>query len=310
MKRSCTLVSVLFLSCFGPARAADDPVLLSWRGHTITRSDFDAAMQAIPEQDRKEFRTSIRRITDLLNNMLMTRTLAAEGRALKLDKDPLIAREIAFAAERMLAGRRLQALEKSVKVPDMTAAAEERYRIKPQDFRVGDEVHASHVLVDTRSRTVEEARRRAEEVLRKAQAGADFAALAKEYSDDPSVKANGGDMGFFGRGRMVKPFEEAAFALEKADELSQPVQSPFGFHVIKLHEKKPGRQKAFAEVKDELVAQLTKKYVEDEKSRYLDALVNDKSIVINSAAVEALKIEVPKTLPPFPAENDKQNAKP
>lgn len=302
MQRLRALIPVLFLSCLGPAVAADDPVLISWRGLSITRGDYEAALQAIPETDRKEFQTSMRRITDFLNNMLLTRSLAAEARQLKLDQDPLIAREMAFAVERLLAGRRLLALEKSTKVPDFTAAAEERYRLKLSDFKRSDEVHVSHVLVDSRSRTPEAARVRAAEVLAKAKAGADFAALAKSYSDDPSVKNNAGDMGFVGRGRMVKPFEEAAFALARPGDLSAVVETQFGFHVILLHEKKAGRQMAFAEVKDELVAQLTKKYIEDEKNRYLDALANDKSIVIHSEAVDALKVDVPSSpsIPPLP----------
>lgn len=305
MMRFCALIPLAFLSCLGPALAADDPVLVSWGEQKITRSDYEAALQAIPEADRPEFQTSMRRITDFLNNMLMTRSLAAEARKIGLDKDPLVQREIAFAMERMLAGRRLLALEKTIQVPDLTAAAEERYRIRPQAFQVGGEVRASHVLVDTRSRSADAARARAEEVLAKAKAGADFAALAKDYSDDPSAKANSGDMGFFGRGRMVKPFEEAAFALEKPGDLSPVVQSPFGFHVIKLHERKAGRQKAFAEVKDEIVAELTKKYVEDAKTRHLDAIVNDKSIVIHAEAVDALRIAVPKPLPVPPVEAGK-----
>jgi peptidyl-prolyl cis-trans isomerase C len=299
MKR---LFFVLIVSCcvhVAGAWAGDsggnDTVLISWRDLSITQSDYEAALHAIPEGDRFTFQLSMRRITEVLNIMLLNRTLAAEARQLGLDKDPLIQKEMALAMERVLASRRLEAFEKSLKVPDMAALAEERYRIKPEDFRDPERVRVSHVLVDTKARSDEEARARAEEVRRKALAGADFAALAKEFSDDPSAKSNLGDVGFFGRdGGMAKPFEDAAFALGKPGDISPVVKTQFGYHVIVLHEKRPARQKSFAQVKDELIAQLTAKYVETEKRRYAEAITSDKSIVLNTAAIDKLKKEMPK----------------
>ena len=211
--------------------AGEDTVLVSWRDLQLTQSDYEAALQGIPEADRLTFQLNLRRITELLNALLINRTLAAEARKLGLDMDPLIRKEMALAAERVLASRRMEVFEKSLKIPDLNAAAEERYRVKPEESKVPEQVHASHVLVAATARSDEEARARAEEVRRKALAGADFAGLAKEFSDDPSAKTNQGDLGTFARGRMVKPFEDAAFALEKPGDISPLVKSPFGYHV-------------------------------------------------------------------------------
>lgn len=301
--RVAILLSTLF--CLGLAAAAEDPVLVSWRDQVITRSDYEAALANIPERDRGEFQLSIRRITELLNSLLLTRSLAAEGRKLGLDKDPAVAKQMALAADRLLAARRLEAFEKSLKVPDMTAPAEERYRVGLAEFREPEQVRASHILIDTRTRSADEARARAEEARGKAVAGGDFARLAGEYSDDPSARNNAGDLGWFGRGRMAKPFEDAAFALAKPDDISPVVQTQFGFHVIKLAAKKPGRQRPFDEVKDTLIAQLKQKYVEAERNRYLEGITQDKSIVIHGAAVDALKIEQPKVIIP-PIEPEKK----
>jgi parvulin-like peptidyl-prolyl isomerase len=93
---------------------------------------------------------------------------------------------------------------------------------------------AGHPELDTKA-----TRAKAEEVLRRVRAGEDFAGLAREFSEDPGSKAQGGDLGWFGRGTMVKPFEDAAFAL-KPNEVSGLVESPFGFHIIKLEERRGG----------------------------------------------------------------------
>ena len=108
-----------------------------------------------------------------------------------------------------------------------------------------DEVKVSHILIGFRGarggkseRTKGEARKLAEKLAREANAGADFEELAMQNSDDPSVKSNKGDMGFFTWGRMVDSFQEKAFSMEPG-EISDPVESPFGFHVIKFFEKRP-----------------------------------------------------------------------
>ncbi len=117
-------------------------------------------------------------------------------------------------------------------------------------------MHAQHILLKTADKDAAAVRKQAESVLKEAQApGADFAALARKYSEDDASKASGGDLGFFGRGSMVKPFEDAAFGMAPG-QISELVQTDYGFHVIKMLEKRAAGQRPLAEVKDQIAEQL------------------------------------------------------
>jgi len=129
------------------------------------------------------------------------------------------------------------------------------YNEHKEQFRVQDEVNVRHILIaaadakDTAK--VEAARKEAEDVLKQVRAGGDFAALARKYSEDPGSKDQGGSLGWIGRGRTVKEFEQAAFALNKG-ETSGLVQSPFGFHIIRLDDKRSAHLQSFDEVKAQI----------------------------------------------------------
>ena len=127
-------------------------------------------------------------------------------------------------------------------VPAATRAQPQPIPVPPPTPKEEERIGASHILVSFKGargaaqtvvRTKDQAKRRAQEVLKKSKAaGSDFAALAKKYSDDPGSGPKGGDLGLFTRPSMVKPFSDAAFAL-KNGEVSEIIESDFGFHVIK-----------------------------------------------------------------------------
>jgi len=133
------------------------------------------------------------------------------------------------------------------------------YEEQAEKYVTPEERHARHILVQLAPGADEEtntaALDKAYGVISRLDAGEDFAALAKEISDDPGSAASGGDLGFFGRGLMTPEFEKAAFELQ-AGEVSKPVKSPFGFHIIEVVEIKPEVATPLAEVREELVAQL------------------------------------------------------
>lgn len=151
----------------------------------------------------------------------------------------------------------------------------EYYASHANEFQRGEEARASHILIRPAG-DGEDAKRaaaaRARAIYTRAIApGADFAALAREASEDPGSKDSGGDLGWFGRGRMVKEFEDAVFAL-RTGEISQPVESQFGYHVIKLIERRAAGQQSLDEVREVIRERLAESLAEGEGSRRAQAL--------------------------------------
>lgn len=150
----------------------------------------------------------------------------------------------------------------------------EFYEENTQMFEESQSVKASHILIDTREAETEEAkeeaRARAEELLEELEDGADFAELAREHSEGPSAQ-NGGSLPQFSRGEMVPSFEEAAFALE-AGEISDVVETRFGFHIIKVEEKSTGGTTPYEEVKPQIAQYLEQQRQQEAVQAYLDEL--------------------------------------
>ena len=129
------------------------------------------------------------------------------------------------------------------------------YKQNLQQYQTPAQVRASHILLKLEGKDDKQVQALAEEIAKKAKAGADFAALAKQYSEDESNASAGGDLDYFGRGRMVAEFEQAAFAM-KAGEISNPVKTAFGYHIIKVVDNKPETTRPVAEVRPEIEDQL------------------------------------------------------
>ena len=119
-----------------------------------------------------------------------------------------------------------------------------------------ERVNTAHILIGLTDRTPNEARAIADEVAARLREGDDFEALAQQYSDDESNADKGGELGFFSHERMVKPFADTAFALTEEGEISVPVKTQFGYHIIRLNQRKPQSQLSFEAVKAHIVPAL------------------------------------------------------
>lgn len=164
-------------------------------------------------------------------------------------------------------------LRRTLTVPESQIV--EYYNTHQDEFQLSEEVRARHILIRPESNDDagwQAAQARLREVARRAIApGADFAALARETSDDEGSKAAGGDLGWFGRGRMVKEFEDAVFALQ-VGQVSGPVKSQFGYHIIKLEDRRPAGLQPLEEVRERVRDKVVEGLADAEGSRRAAAL--------------------------------------
>jgi peptidyl-prolyl cis-trans isomerase C len=276
-----------------------DEVLAENATVKLTRADFEAELQRLPAEYRGAFVTDPKRVTDLLNNMLLGMTLAAEARKAGLDRDPVIQRRMALAADKVLAeaeGKRIEALagaEFDAKAAEYLPKARERYLVGKEKFFLPEQRDASHILILTEARSEAEAAALAEQVETKIAAGADFAALAREFSDDKVTKVRGGHIGWFTAKQMDPDFAGTAFALKKVGDISTPVQSKFGYHIIRLDGIHPARQQTFDEVKEQLIAEMREKYIVEQRALKIAALRDEAALKVNQAAIDSLIVPMP-----------------
>jgi peptidyl-prolyl cis-trans isomerase C len=163
--------------------------------------------------------------------------------------------------------------EVNSKIAVQDAEVDAFYKQNPDQFKEGESVHASHILIgvpsDAQPAQKEQARTAAVALLAKIRAGADFTAIAREQSSDANSAPNGGDLGFFSKGRMTPVLEAAAFKL-KPGGVSGVVESPFGFHIIKVIARRPPRTVPFAEASPQIKQYLAQGQRESKLAQFVE----------------------------------------
>ncbi|MGR3761213.1 peptidylprolyl isomerase [Roseobacteraceae bacterium NS-SX3] len=230
-----------------PAAAAPhaNTVVASVNGEEITLGHMIMARESLPEQYKQL-------PDEVLYNAILDQLI--QQTALKQELHGEVPQYVELSVENeeraLLAANVIESvMSKAASEDDLRAAYEERY----SDGDGGDEFNASHILVETEEQ--------AKAVKEELDAGADFATLAKEKSTGPSGP-NGGQLGWFKKGQMVPEFEGAVLDL-RSGEVSDPVQTQFGWHVILLHERRKSAAPDFDAVKDEIASELRNQAVED-----------------------------------------------
>jgi len=286
-----------------PAQVPD--VLAHVNGEDVTKADLDRAVQAlearaggpVPAEQRDQV------VRGVLDQLIGYKVLVQETRARKVavpdaDVDARIGQirgQFPSEAEftQMLTQRNLtleqvksdarqdMAIAKLIEdeIASKVAVKPEQvtdfYAKNPDQFKQGESVRASHILISVPkgadAATKAQARDKAEQVLKEVKGGGDFAALAKQHSADPGSAAKGGDLGFFQQGQMVGPFNDAAFSLAPG-AISDLVETDFGFHIIKVAEKKEGRTIPLEEVRPQVEQYLERLNRQEQTETFVNGL--------------------------------------
>ncbi len=240
MPRYNILASLTFAALLGVAlpALAEDKLIAKVGDLEIHQSDLDVAITNLDPQ-LAQLPDEQKRVA-ALSGAIDVKLFAKDAAAEKLDQTDDFKARMKYITERELHGAYFKKHVIDVVTPEEIKA---RYEKEIAALPKEEEVHARHILV----KTEEEAKA----IIAELDAGKDFAALAKEKSTDPN-KDDGGDLGYFGKGRMVKEFEAAAFALEKGTYTKTPVKTDFGWHVIKVEDKRIAPPPAFEQVQPQI----------------------------------------------------------
>ncbi len=218
--------------------APADPVVAKVNGQPITLTDLQAAAQGLPDNLRNLPPQMLYPM--LLDQLIDGQALIDEAKKDGLQKDPQVQHQMQAAADHVLQNAMLT----KVVGPMVTeAAVKARYEKDIAGKPPEEEVKASHILVPTEAE--------AKKIITELDNGADFATLAKQNSTDPGGKT-GGELGYFKKDDMVPEFAAAAFALKPGQITQTPVHTQFGWHVIKVEDRRPAPQPTFAQARDDL----------------------------------------------------------
>jgi len=221
------------------AAAQDDPVVAKVEGQNILRSEVVRAFSSLPQQMQQAGFETI--YPQLLERLIQQQLLIVQGRKNKLENSPEVKSRLKRLEDALIGEVYLNQLIEQNLTPGLL---EKRYQEFLKQNPPVEEVRARHILLKTETD--------AENVIGHIDAGKAFDAAAKEFSTGPSA-ANGGDLGYFKRGDMVKPFSDAAFAMKAGEVTPLPVKTRFGWHVIKVEDKRSVTPPSFEEMRPRIL---------------------------------------------------------
>ena len=230
------------------AQPLKDPVVATVNGQPIRLSELEVAQQALPQQYRNMPLQAV--FPALLDRIVDSKLVVQEGKKSKVTEDPAFKKRMAFVEDQVLQDFWIQReVARKVTPEKLQQRYEERLKSMPSE----EEVHARHILVSTEDE--------AKAIIAELKKGAAFDKLAKEKSTDKASGAEGGDLGWFKKSDMVKEFADAAFALNKGDLTETPVKTQFGYHVIKVEDRRKAPPPAFEELADQLREEMAREAV-------------------------------------------------
>lgn len=256
----------------------------------ITRSDARFVLEDMSTEQKQKVLAEEGRLKNILLDLMVSRKTAQAARDKGLNKNKLIAWKINKLIDQQLVKELTLNYSSNLFIPkDIELLAKEYYDSHPKEYEVKETVKAAHILFLTKDKSDEENKsqlKKANKLLEELKSGLNFSEAAKKYSEDKGSAQNGGSLGYFTRGKMVKPFEDAVFKLKNNNELSDIVKSQFGYHIIKLLDHKSASIISYESVKDKLIAKQEKKYRQKRTGEYSGSFGITKSTNIYAPALQ------------------------
>ncbi|WP_237426667.1 MULTISPECIES: peptidylprolyl isomerase [unclassified Delftia] len=291
--RHLTCVSLVVLTSPFMLAAHAAP-LVQGDGVAVTADDIKAdGILRVPEHVRAELYSKPQSVEQIAGNLHVRRVMAEQAVKDGLGDRPEVKAAIQIMRDKVLSDAMLAEFDRkhAPSEQDAERLARNIYAAQPERFKAEEQVRVRHILVSGQD---DAAKAKAEQLLKQLRDGADFAKLAEQESADKSNAAKGGDLGFFGKGKMVPAFETAAFGLKKKGELSDVVATQFGFHIIQLEEHRAAGTKLFEEVRPALLREVRSSAQRDARQEMVQKIQKDAKI--DKAAVEAYAAEFQKQL--------------
>ncbi|MDR3449652.1 MAG: peptidylprolyl isomerase [Alphaproteobacteria bacterium] len=233
------------------APASSDPVVARVNGEELHRSDVMRELQMAGPQMQQLPPAMI--YPQILQKMIATKIVSQKGYAAGMQNDPDVKSKVKDLEDQIVAE---SFVNKQVQPKITDAKIKERYDQLSAKFKPQDEVRARHILVKTEAEALD--------VIKQLKGGADFAKLAEEKSKDTGSAKQGGDLGYFVHDAMVKPFADAAFGMKVGEISDKPIKTEFGYHIIKVEDKRKSSPPPIAEVKDQIASQIGQELINDE----------------------------------------------
>lgn len=284
---------ILFCICLSiiPALSliADDDVFARQGDIVLTQAELDAAFLQVPEHIRHAFIRDGGKVDQLVQSLLRFKQLAADASRNDYDKEKLIALRMSLAGDKELAEAWIQNTMENAPDADYEAMAHERYLANPAEFMSVKTVDVSHILIAVdENRSDEEALELASSLRQELlESPALFDDYILQYSEDPGIEINQGRYAQVVPGQMVKPFEDMVFSMTEPGQISEPVKTSFGYHIIRLNKATPSRPLPFDSVKEQLEAEARETYLLGYRRNFILNLSAD-PIEIPEGAVETM----------------------
>jgi peptidyl-prolyl cis-trans isomerase C len=254
----------------------------------LTRDELYGAISRVQPELRLRFVRDGARVDTLVKSLLRTKLIAADAAKSGFDQEAMIRSRMNSAAEKELAEAWIQNLITHAEDADYEALAREYYLAHPDDFKSMESVDVSHILIKSDTRSEEEALDIANTIRDDLRSDpSQFDSLIVAFSEDPAKDSNLGRYPSVQKGQMVEPFEEAVFSMEESGEISDPVKTSYGYHIIRMNRIMPSQPLPFDQVRQGLVLKMEEKHLSDYRVRYIQKMVEG-SIELSDGAAEAL----------------------